>query len=42
MPKIKTHKTKPPAGWELVEPTLTEFEQKMKEGKLILSIFHHH
>jgi bud site selection protein 31 len=32
MPKIKTLRTKrPPLGWEIVEPTLQEFEQRMRD-----------
>lgn len=31
MPKIRTSKTKPPAGWELLEGTLNEFEAKMRD-----------
>ena len=35
MPKVRTGRTKKaPEGWELIEPTLTELQQKMKEGKL--------
>lgn len=32
MPKIKTSRVKYPEGWELIEPTLRELEQKMREG----------
>ena len=33
MPKIKTSRTKPPPkGWDLIEPTLREFERKMRDG----------
>jgi bud site selection protein 31 len=33
MPKIRTLKTKPPPdGWDEIEPTLTEFANKFKEG----------
>lgn len=31
MPKI-TGRTKYPKGWEIIEPTLTELEMKMREG----------
>lgn len=33
MPKIRRSRKKPPDGWELIEPTLEELEQKMREGK---------
>ena len=34
MPKIKTNRTKqPPPGWDDIEPTLTEFETKMREAE---------
>ena len=33
MPKVKTNRVKYPEGWELIEPTLRELEQKMREGK---------
>ena len=33
MPKVKRSKKKPPEGWELIEPTLDELEQKMREGE---------
>eukprot|EP00850_Spirogloea_muscicola_P022642 SM000305S11800 [mRNA] locus=s305:17753:18797:+ [translate_table: standard] len=32
MPKVRTNRTKYPDGWELIEPTLRELEQKMREG----------
>ena len=32
MPKVRRSKKKPPEGWELIEPTLEELEQKMREG----------
>lgn len=32
MPKVKRSKKPPPDGWELIEPTLEELEQKMREG----------
>lgn len=34
MPKIRRSRKKPPDGWELIEPTLEELEQKMREGKV--------
>lgn len=33
MPKIRRSRKQPPDGWELIEPTLEELEQKMREGK---------
>lgn len=35
MPKVKRSKKPPPDGWELIEPTLEELEQKMREGKIL-------
>lgn len=35
MPKVRRSRKKPPEGWELIEPTLDELEQKMREGKLL-------
>ena len=35
MPKVKRSKKAPPEGWELIEPTLDELEQKMREGKTL-------
>lgn len=32
MPKVRRSKKAPPEGWELIEPTLEELEQKMREG----------
>lgn len=34
MPKVKRSRKPPPDGWELIEPTLDELDQKMREGKL--------
>ena len=34
MPKVRRSKKPPPEGWELIEPTLEELEQKMREGQL--------
>jgi len=36
MPKVRRSKKSPPEGWELIEPTLEELEQKMREGTVIL------
>lgn len=33
MPKVKRSRKPPPDGWELIEPTLDELDQKMREGK---------
>lgn len=33
MPKVRRSKKPPPEGWELIEPTLDELDQKMREGK---------
>lgn len=33
MPKVRRSKKAPPEGWELIEPTLDELEQKMREGE---------
>ena len=34
MPKIKTNRSKKyPKGWNLIEPTLLEFKQKMRDSK---------
>ena len=33
MPKVRRSRKKHPEGWELIEPTLEELDQKMKEGK---------
>lgn len=32
MPKVRRSRKQPPDGWELIEPTLEELEQKMREG----------
>lgn len=34
MPKVRRSRKQPPDGWELIEPTLEELEQKMREGKI--------
>uniref|UniRef100_A0A8C2SAK6 Protein BUD31 homolog n=1 Tax=Capra hircus TaxID=9925 RepID=A0A8C2SAK6_CAPHI len=31
MPKVKRSRKAPPDGWELIEPTLDELDQKMRE-----------
>ncbi|RKO88967.1 G10 protein [Blyttiomyces helicus] len=33
MPKVKRGRKPPPEGWDLVEPTLTELSQKMREAE---------
>ena len=33
MPKVKRSRKPPPEGWELIEPTLDELDQKMREGE---------
>ena len=33
MPKVRRSRKPPPDGWELIEPTLDELDQKMREGK---------
>lgn len=35
MPKVRRSRKPPPDGWELIEPTLEELEQKMREGNCI-------
>ena len=35
MPKVKRSRKPPPDGWELIEPTIDELDQKMREGLLI-------
>lgn len=32
MPKVRRSRKPPPEGWELIEPTLDELDQKMREG----------
>lgn len=32
MPKVRRSRKPPPDGWELIEPTLEELEQKMRAG----------
>ena len=34
MPKVRRSKKKPPEGWELIEPTLDELDQKLREGNV--------
>ena len=38
MPKVRRSRKPPPEGWELIEPTLDELDQKMREGKFPLHI----
>lgn len=38
MPKVRRSRKAPPDGWELIEPTLEELEQKMREGKNLIRI----
>lgn len=33
MPKIRRSNKPPPEGWELIEPTLKEIDQKVRDGK---------
>ena len=33
MPKVRRGRKAPPEGWELIEPTLEEFESKMREAE---------
>ncbi|XP_026418649.1 protein BUD31 homolog 2-like [Papaver somniferum] len=33
MPKIKTNRVRYPNGWELIEPTLRELEEKMRQAE---------
>lgn len=33
MPKVKRSRKAPPNGWELIEPTLDELDQKMREAE---------
>lgn len=40
MPKVKRSRKPPPDGWELIEPTLDELDQKMREGKSDVDIRH--
>lgn len=37
MPKVKRSRKPPPDGWELIEPTLDELDQKMREGECVFS-----
>lgn len=38
MPKVRRSRKPPPEGWELIEPTLDELDQKMREGKFPIHI----
>ncbi|KAI5072533.1 hypothetical protein GOP47_0013048 [Adiantum capillus-veneris] len=33
MPKVRTSRVKYPSGWELIEPTLRDLENKMREAE---------
>ncbi|KAL8570547.1 hypothetical protein ACOMHN_008904 [Nucella lapillus] len=33
MPKVRRSRKPPPDGWELIEPTLDELDQKMREAE---------
>ncbi len=35
MPKLKLPGSKPPEGWDKVEPILEEFAQKMRDGIIL-------
>lgn len=35
MPKVRRSRKPPPEGWELIEPTLEELDQKMREGEFL-------
>lgn len=37
MPKVRRSRKPPPDGWELIEPTLDELDQKMREGNFDLT-----
>ena len=32
MPKVRRSRKNPPEGYELIDPTIEELDQKMKEG----------
>ncbi|KAL2299624.1 hypothetical protein Nmel_012468 [Mimus melanotis] len=34
MPKVKRSRTPPPGGWELIQSTLDELDQKMREAEM--------
>ncbi|KAL1773635.1 BUD31-like, partial [Sigmodon hispidus] len=34
VPKVKRSRKVPPDGWELIEPTLDELDQKMREAEI--------
>ena len=38
MPKVRRSRKPPPDGWELIEPTLDELDQKMREGKPLIQV----
>lgn len=33
MPKVRTSRSRPPAGWDEIEPTLSQLNQKMREAE---------
>ena len=33
MPRVRRSRKRPPEGWELIEPTLDELDQKMREAE---------
>lgn len=33
MPKVLTSKKRPPVGWETIEPTIMEMEQRMRDSE---------
>ncbi len=39
MPKVRRSRKRPPDGWELIEPTLDELDQKMREGAPLDSLY---
>lgn len=40
MPRVRRSKKPLPDGWELIEPTLDELEQKMREGILLVMYYY--
>lgn len=41
MPKVRRSRKAPPEGWELIEPTLEELEQKMREGEFCICFMYY-
>lgn len=37
MAKVRRSRKPPPDGWEFIEPTLEELEQKLREGLLFFT-----